>query len=505
MSIAQKLKEKVEEKTHQEGESSGVFLGERNSAAIIAGKDALINSVKNIDVDEGSDIDPVLKLNPFSDFLVNNWIKRDGKVPPVLAELDKVGAAFWMDHSGIFSFRRSVSDEIKKIEASKLKNILCNMIDRESMNIFKAPKDETVDIKPNDLRMSSDKFSPFVKSEFYEEGGLWYRTSFRPSHYLTIDPKGSDKSIQPSRILWLILHLCNRNQKYFQWVLNWLACFFQTLRKSQVSLVLKGDQGTGKGLFFEKIIAELFGRDFCVVVDDDRLGSNFKNWIGSKLFYNLNEISHDPKGRKATKNFIKVLVTDTTIQMEKKFESASETEIFANVLITSNENFPIEVEPSDRRFTVISTGASLKKEGVNTADLICDIEHELEAFALFLKSYECNKELYHQALDTPEKTALIEGTTDRFTLLSRAIVNRDLTYFEVIADEKPFLFDALKLDFEAGRIKQSSIQPLYEGICDEDISSKSLLKKLRNIQPLVFTLDLKKMQKSNGSRYYLLP
>jgi len=269
--------------------------------------------------------------------------------------------------------------------------------------------------------------------------------------------------------------------------------------------VLKGDQGTGKGLLFERIIAELFGRDFCVVVDDDRLGSNFKNWIGSKLFYNLNEISHDPKGRKATKNFIKVLVTDTTIQMEKKFESASETEIFANVLITSNENFPIEVEPSDRRFTVISTGAPLKKEGVDTAKLIHDIECELDAFALFLKRYDCDEELYHQALDTPEKTALIEGTTDRFTLLSRAIVNKDLAYFEVISDEKPYLFDALKLDFEANRIKQSSIQPLYEGIYDDDMSSKSLLKKLRNIYPLVFHSNRKNMKKSNGNWYYLLP
>ena len=499
MSVAQKLKERAEKQTHQEIEMSDVLLGEGNSSAIIAGKDALTKSINvpNKDLD--------LKLNPFKGFEVNNWIRRDIELSSVLAELDKIGAAIWMDHSGNFYFRRSVSDEIKKLEASKLKNILCNMTDRESMNIFKAPKDETVDIKPNDLRMSSDKFSPFVESEFYEEGALWYRTSFRPSHYILIDPKDSDKSIQPSRILWLILHLCNGNQEYFTWVINWLACFFQTLRKSQVSLVLKGDQGTGKGLFFEKIIAELFGRDFCVVVDDDRLGSNFKNWIGSKLFYNLNEISHDPKGRKATKNFIKVLVTDTTIQMEKKFESASETEIFANVLITSNENFPIEVEPSDRRFTVISTGASLKKEGVNTAELIRDIKRELEPFALFLKSYDCDEELYHQALDTPEKTALIEGTTDRFTLLSRAIVNKDLTYFEVIADENPHLFTVLKSDFEAGRIKQSSIQPLYEGIYDDDMSSKSLLKKLRNIYPLVFTVDRKKMQKSNGGWYYLFP
>ncbi len=104
MSIAQSLKEKVEEKAHQESKSSGVLLSERNSAAIIAGKDALINSVKNLDVDEGSDIDPVLKLNPFSDFLANNWLRQDIKVPPVLVQLGKHGASLWIDSAGDFYF-----------------------------------------------------------------------------------------------------------------------------------------------------------------------------------------------------------------------------------------------------------------------------------------------------------------------------------------------------------------------------------------------------------------
>jgi len=189
MSVAQKLKEKIEKQTHQEVKMSDVSPDEGNSPAIIAGKDALIHSVANPDLDESSNIDSDLKSNFFKDFEVNNWIRGVGEIPIVLKELDEIGAAVWMGNSGDFYFRRSAYDEIKKLEASKLKNILCNMTDRESMNIFKAPKEETVDIKPNDLRMSTDKFSPFVKSEFYQEDGLWYRTSFRPSQYLMIDPK----------------------------------------------------------------------------------------------------------------------------------------------------------------------------------------------------------------------------------------------------------------------------------------------------------------------------
>lgn len=269
-------------------------------------------------------------------------------------------------------------------------------------------------------------------------------------------------------------------------------------------MVLKGDQGTGKGLLFEKIISELFGKKFCVVVDDDRLGSTFKNWIGGNLFCNLNEISHDMKGRKNTKNFIKMLVTDESVQTEKKFENASETEIFSNVIITSNENFPIEIEPSDRRFTVFNTGASLKKVGVDTASLIDEIKNELESFAIYLKNYDCDLSMYHQALDTPEKTALIEGTTDRFTIYTRAIINKDISFFEVISDENPSLFNILKDDFEKGRINQTNIVRAYEIVYDDDISSKTLMKKIRDIQPLVFPKERKKMISSNGNKYFKL-
>ena len=441
----------------------------------------------------------------FSKFESNNWIRTDKEVSPLISQMKSRGAAFWLDHGGDFYFRRSESDEIKKLDPAKAKNVICSILDREDINIFKASKNENVDIKRNDILMCNDKFSPFVESEFYLEKGLWYRTSFRPSVYLQINRNKSSSLPEPSRILWLLLHLCNGNEEYFGWLVNWLAYFFQTLEKSQVALVLKGDQGTGKGLLFEKIISELFGKKFCVVVDDDRLGSTFKNWIGENLFCNLNEISHDMKGRKNTKNFIKMLVTDESVQTEKKFENASETEIFSNVIVTSNENFPIEIEPSDRRFTVFNTGASLKKVGVNTARLIQDIRNELESFAIYLKNYDCDVSMYHQALDTPEKTALIEGTTDRFTLFTRAIVNRDISFFEVISDENSSLFNILKDDFEEGRINQSNIVRVYEIVYDDDISSKTLMKKIRDIQPLIFPKERKKMISSNGVKYFKLP
>ena len=437
-------------------------------------------------------------------FVTNNWLRENARDNKTLKELESRGAAVWISTDGNFYFRPvNENGAIKKLEPSKMKTVLSNMLDREDIHIFSAKKDELIDIKRNELLMCEEKFTPFVESEFYQEGGMWYRTAFRPSRYLEQRSKPSDYR-HPEKILWLMRHLCNGNEEYFQWMLNWIACFFKTLKKSQVSLVLKGPQGTGKGILFEYVISELFGREFCVVVDDDRLGSNFKNWISDKLFFNLNEIAHDMRGRKSVKNFIKMLVTDRSIQVEKKYENAAETEIFGNVLITSNENYPLEIEPSDRRFTVFMTGDSLKKAGIDTAALVESIGGELESFAYYLRSCECDERLYHTALETPEKQAMIEGTTDRFTLFARAIAQKDIEYFGILEEEQAYLYNRLVDDFWKNRIRQSDIKPIYEAIFEEDISSKALFAKLRAVEPLLFPTDRRLMQKSNGEYFYKL-
>jgi hypothetical protein len=302
-----------------------------------------------------------------------------------------------------------------------------------------------------------------------------------------------------------MLHLCNENQEYFKWFLNWVAYFFQTLEKSQVSLLLKGAQGTGKGIFFEKVLSKLFGEKYCAVIDDDRLGSSFKDWVSDTIFYNLNEISHDMRGRKVVKNFIKQLVTDSTIQTEKKYENASKTVIYGNVLITSNENYPIEIEPSDRRYCVFSTGTPLKKiVGIDTSELIDDINSELGSFAVYLKSYKCDIDLYHTALDTPEKQALIDGTTDRFSLFVRAILEKNLDYFNELEEDKFSLYQRLVSDFEKDRICQSDIKSIFDELFEDDIPSKTLLGKIRAVEPLSFPPERKKLIKSNGKYYYSL-
>jgi hypothetical protein len=154
---------------------------------------------------------------------------------------------------------------------------------------------------------------------------------------------------------------------------------------------------------------------------------------------------------------------------------------------------------------VFGTGCPLKElAGFNITELIEDIYNELENFAWYLKSYPCDESLYNTPLDTPEKQALIDGTTDRFTLFVRALVHKDLEYFSILDEDKVSLYGTLEADFKKERICQSDLKLIYDALFDDNIPSKTLLGKLRAIEPLVFPSDRKKLIKSNGKYYYSL-
>lgn len=56
----------------------------------------------------------------------------------------------------------------------------------------------------------------------------------------------------------LLLHLCDFDDKLYQWVLRWIAYPLRNPgAKMDMGLVINGDPGTGKKLFFQQVVAQL--------------------------------------------------------------------------------------------------------------------------------------------------------------------------------------------------------------------------------------------------------
>ncbi len=438
----------------------------------------------------------------YNHFICNNW-RVHNDTTRLIYQIYLAGGAIWMNTDGCLCFRMQPGEEITQVEqVSKMERLITTFLKLStSVKFFKYTKDNAPDLSYDELRVVKEKFTPFSNSEFYYENGVWCRTAFVPSELLKRPVIKTNVSFDDMPNIDILLNnLVDNKPERLQWILNWLAGFFQTLKRSRVSLVLRGDQGSGKGIFFNEIISALFGEKYTAVVSDDSLESDFKSWVSEKLFYNLNEIAVDMKSRRNTKNFLKQLVTDEYVYVQSKFKDFKETKLYGNILITSNEAFPIEVEVSDRRFTIFQTGRSLKSLDIDTSYLILGIREEIGDFADFLKNYQVDWELYHTALDTPEKQAIVDGTTSSIKRFIYAIINHDLDYFEELnGDDDVAVFNELKSAFHEGRISRTTLYAAYEKMYDNKKTAKKFTLEVRNLEPAVFG---KNKQKRTGNVIY---
>lgn len=454
----------------------------------------------------------------FRGFVDNNWLRcvvEDGEEPDeinnkILKAINERGGAVWLSLSGNLVYRPAPeADPVELSADDKAKRVFCSMLKINNLRLFKGyVKDEKFyapDIAAKELLTVNDEFSPFAPSEFYLKDGLWKRTSFRPTEYMMLyKPRQCDV---PENTKKLLMHLCNNREEYYEWVLNWLAGFFQTLQKSQVSLLWRGEQGSGKGIFFTDVLSELFGKRYCITVDQDRVESPYKNWVEEMLLLNLNEIAVDMKARRQFKNFLKQLVTDPSVQLEDKFEKAKSVRIYGNVLITSNEPLPIEIETSDRRFTVIKTGCKIVRLGWDPLAVKAAVKEELMDFAKALHTYKVDWRMYHTALDTPEKRAIQRSTNSKLSLYVQAVLDMNIDYFTELCDEEinlRALFESIAAGFASGKIYQTDLIKAYKELHDVDHSNKKIMENIRMIEPDVFGKEKTKKSGAFG-KYFELP
>lgn len=437
------------------------------------------------------------------EFKENNWNTYQNNI---LEKLQAKGGSLHLSVEGDIYMSLHKGDEPKKMTKTNATNALCSILGLSNINFFTGSKDSGVDIGRNEVEIVTDKFSITANSEFYKEDNRSYRTSFIPSKYMLVDEK-KDFTV-PTTILLLIFNLCNNQAKEIRYFINWLAGFFQTRKKPHTAVVFSGSQGSGKGMFAEQVLEPLFGKKYISIVDNQRLASRFNApWVKDKILYVFNEISIPTKEhRTLVKNKMKPLITDSTIQVEQKGVDSYEQAVVGISIIFSNESLPIEIEPSDRRYYVIQTGESLKKQGLDTHEMVEKIKKDRMPFSIMLKNYEVDWELYHaEAPSTPLKLAIMNHTNTSDVLFVNAIKNKDLDYFSDLKDSNKKLYEEVVKYFETDEIVFDSLVSYFTALHPEvstDLTGRKIMKKLRLLDPVLFApVNLnKKVRSSNGRK-----
>jgi putative DNA primase/helicase len=146
------------------------------------------------------------------------------------------------------------------------------------------------------------------------------------------------------------------------WLVHWLAYPLQNVGGKMGTAVLMHSemQGSGKSLFFGKVMRKIFGAEYSSTLGQHQLESSYTDWR-SKMLYGVFEEIFSRDQKYSHTGTMKEMITGETQRIEKKFMSGWEEANHMNAVFLSNEIQPFPVEPFDRRMLVIWPEGKLDK------------------------------------------------------------------------------------------------------------------------------------------------
>jgi len=217
---------------------------------------------------------------------------------------------------------------------------------------------------------------------------------------------------------------------------NWLATALITKKKNRTAILLRGRQGTGKGVLWEQIIEHAVGGDYCATIGNDDLTTNFNSALENKLFILANEIKGDFRDGNSMYEKLKMYVTDEELRIEQKRVDSRKVRNFFNVILNSNNATPLQIQGGDRRYTVYETSDVKLKDLVSVEfdmtmeSFIKAIQRERDAFLIELFKFDYDSSLAAQVQDTEEKERIYRSSVKKTEILAEKIRSLDDEFFD---------------------------------------------------------------------------
>jgi hypothetical protein len=281
-------------------------------------------------------------------------------------------------------------------------------------------------------------FNPHQPLNF-EIDDIEYANLFIKSKFLSFSPQG----IRINEINWNkykaitpLFENVFKERDRMNYFINWLAYCFQTLSKARTAIVSKGIQGTGKGVIFEKIIQYVVGEQYTTVLENEALKSRFNGELENKLFVLANEIKADFREGNSIYERLKMYVTDKEIRFEDKNIKARTIPNFFNIWLHSNNDVPLQIQGSDRRYTVFNTKSkklTMVSEELgyeHISDFLKQVERERDDFIYEIMSLKYDVHMATTPMNTEEKELIYEASMSKIEVLSDKLKKGDMGYLK---------------------------------------------------------------------------
>lgn len=163
---------------------------------------------------------------------------------------------------------------------------------------------------------------------------------------------------------------CNGNEEQYNWTVGWLAFSIQNpLIKMLSAIVLRGEEGIGKGMIIQKL-GEIIGPQFFIqpASIDDVLGT-FNGIVANKAIVFLDEMVWG--GDKQKSGVLKKLITESKSTINEKNLPQRPTTTVFNLIISSNEDWVVPAGNNARRYMMLDVLNTHSKEEKDAVRLAC--------------------------------------------------------------------------------------------------------------------------------------
>ena len=149
--------------------------------------------------------------------------------------------------------------------------------------------------------------------------------------------------------------MCSWDEKSFDYLTKWLAWGIQKPHKKiGVALVLRGEQGSGKGTMAEYWGACIIGKPYMVETASvkDVITDGFNMAGKNKLLALFDEAQANEEDNDRMKNYI----TGSLQLVRQKFvDTKTNVKDYANIIFLSNNKLPVVIKPNERRHVIFRT------------------------------------------------------------------------------------------------------------------------------------------------------
>lgn len=197
-------------------------------------------------------------------------------------------------------------------------------------------------------------------------------------------------------------NICLHNKEYYSYLIGWMSrCVQQPDCPGEVAVVLRGEMGTGKGVF-AKGFGSLFGRHFLQVSDPKHLIGSFNSHLrdcvvlfGDEAFY---------AGDKKHESVLKALVTEENLTIEAKGVDVVASANYTHIILASNSQWVVPAGSNERRFFALDVSEEKMQDKIYFAAIRKQLNSGgREALLHYLLSYDISN---YEVRDVPKTAAL---------------------------------------------------------------------------------------------------